>query len=295
MTWGKLIRRLLFPHPVIMVVLLPIATALLVYAMVFWGTESVAAILTYVLAAYTLTVWCVKIPHFVRFFQRFKQQNPYAKRWLTDPQLRIHVSLCSSLVWNIAYAAFQLGLGIIHRTVWFCSLAGYYVLLAGMRFFLVRHTGRQHQVGENRAAELRKYRACGIVFLVMNVALTVIVFFMVYWNRSFHHHEITTIAMAAYTFTSFTLAIISIIKYRRYHQPVYTASKTISLAAACVSMLTLTATMLTTFGGEGMDMTMRRMLLGIVGGGVSICIITMAIYMIIQGTRQLRQINTTRE
>ena len=49
----------------------------------------------------------------------------------------------------------------------------------------------------------------GIVFLIMNLALALIIFFMVYWNRTFHRHEITTIALAAYTFTSLAFAIVS--------------------------------------------------------------------------------------
>ena len=39
--------------------------------------------------------------------------------------------------------------------------------------------------------------------------------FMVYWNRNFNHHEITKVAMAAYTFTSFAFSIVNIIKYRK--------------------------------------------------------------------------------
>ena len=97
----------------------------------------------------------------------------------------------------------------------------------------------------------------------MNLALALIIFFMVYWNRTFNHHEITTIAMAAYTFTALTMAIINIIKYKKYNSPVYSASKAISLASACVSMLTLESTMLTTFGDGTMDLTARRMMLGI--------------------------------
>ena len=61
--------------------------------------------------------------------------------------------------------------------------------------------------------ELKKYRACGIVFLVMNLALALIIFFMVYWNRTFEHHMITAIAMAAYTFTALTAAMINVINF----------------------------------------------------------------------------------
>ena len=138
-------------------------------------------------------------------------------------------------------------------------------------------------------AELKRYRACGWIFLIMNLALTLMVFFMVYWNRTFLHHEITTIAMAAYTFISFTAAIVNVIRYRKYNSPVYSASKAISFAAACVSMLTLSSTMLTTFSNGTVDLSGRRIMLGAIGAVVSAIVVTMAIYMIAKGNRGLKK------
>jgi hypothetical protein len=286
MDWKKIGKALLFPHIAIMLVLIPIATAFLVCSMVFLGTESMTAIISYVLSAYTLTIWCFKIPYLIQFFKTFKNENKYARIWQDDTRLRVNISLYGTLIYNTAYALLQLGMGFWHHTFWFYSLAGYYISLAVMRFFLVRHT-RKHNPGEKMLDELRKYRTCGIVFLLMNLALALIIFFMVYWNRTFNHHEITTIALAAYTFTSLTFAIINTIKYRKYNSPVYSASKAISLTSACVSVLTLESTMLTTFGTETMSLTGRRIFLGISGGAISVFIIAMAIYMIVQGTKKI--------
>ena len=286
MDWKKIGKALLFPHIAIMLVLIPIATAFLVCSMVFLGTESMTAIISYVLSAYTLTIWCFKIPYLIQFFKTFKNKNKYARIWQDDTRLRVNISLYGTLIYNTAYALLQLGMGFWHHTFWFYSLAGYYISLAVMRFFLVQHT-RKHNPGEKMLDELRKYRACGIVFLLMNLALALIIFFMVYWNRTFNHHEITTIALAAYTFTSLTFAIINTIKYHKYNSPVYSASKAISLASACVSVLTLESTMLTTFGTETMSLTGRRIFLGISGGAISVFIIAMAIYMIVQGTKMI--------
>lgn len=294
MNWKKLGKALLFPHIAIMIILVPIATVFLVYSMVFLGTDSIPAIASYVLSAYTLTVWCFKIPYLIRFFKSFKDENKYAQIWLKDTRLRVNVSLYGSLIWNVAYALLQLGMGFWHHTFWFYSLAGYYIALAAMRFFLVRHTSK-HKPGERMEEELVKYRACGIVFLLMNIALTLIIFFMVYWNRTFEHHEITTITLAAYTFTSLTMAIVNVVKYRKYKSPVYSASKAISLAAACVSMLTLESTMLTTFGDGTMDMTSRRIMLGTTGGVISVFIIVMAIYMIVQSNKKIKQLKAAEE
>lgn len=289
MDWKKLGKALLFPHLAFMITLLPVATVFLVYSMVFLGTESVLAITSYVLAAYTLTVWCARIPYLIRFFKTFKNENKYARRWLEDDRLRVSVSLYGSFLWNVIYAVFQLWLGFYHRSFWFSSMAGYYISLAIMRFFLVRYTTK-NRPGERMRAELVHYRACGWIFLVMNLALALMVFFMVYWNRTFHHHQITTIALAAYTFTSFTTAIISIVKYRKYQSPVYSAAKAIGLAAACASMLTLTSTMLTVFGDGTMALWERRIMLGAVGGAVTVFIIAMAIYMIVRANREMKKV-----
>jgi hypothetical protein len=289
MDFKKTGKALLFPHIAILLILLPISTVLLVHSMVFVGTETVIAYASYVLAAYTLTVWCVRIPYLIRFFKSLKNENKYVRIWLDDSRLRVNVSLYGSMVWNTVYAIFQLWLGFCHSSFWFCSLAGYYFSLALMRYFLARYIGKKVP-GEDLCAELRKYRACGIVFLIMNLALSMMIFFMVYWNRTFVHHEITTIAIAAYTFTSFTMAIINIVRYRKYQSPVYSASRAISLAASSVSLLTLESTMLTTFGGETMDLTSRRIMLGASGGVISAFIIAMASYMIMQSTKRLKLI-----
>ena len=291
MDWKKLGKALLFPHIAIMILLVPVATVLLVGSMVFVGTESVIAYISYVLAAYTLTVWCFKIPYLIKYFKTFKDENKYARRWQDDTRLRVNVSLYGSLAWNALYGLFQLWLGFYHHTFWFYSLGAYYICLGVMRFFLLLHT-RRYAPGEKMQTELVKYRACGWVFLLMNLALALIIFFMVYWNRTFEHHMITAIAMAAYTFTALTTAIVNVIRYRKYNSPVYSASKAISLAAALVSMLTLESTMLTTFGDGTMTEIERKWMLGATGGVVSLLIVATAIYMIVVGTKKLKELKT---
>ena len=291
MDWKKLGKALLFPHIAIMILLVPIATVLLVGSMVFVGTESAIAYISYVLSAYTLTVWCCKIPCLIKFFKAFKNENKYARRLQDDARLRVNISLYGSFAWNALYGIFQLWLGFYHHTFWFYSLGAYYICLGVMRFFLVRHT-RKYAPGEKMHTELVKYRACGWVFLIMNLTLALIIFFMVYWNRTFEHHMITAIAMAAYTFTAFTVAIVNVIRYRRYNSPVFSASKAISFAAACVSMLTLASTLLTTFDDGTMGQTEQKIMLGSIGGTVSIVVVALAMYMIVIGTKKLKELKS---
>jgi hypothetical protein len=120
----------------------------------------------------------------------------------------------------------------------------------------------------------------------MNLALAIIVFFMVYWNRTFYLHMITTIALVAYTFFTFAFAIINLVKYRKYKSAVYSSAKIISLIAGAVSMLTLESTMLTTFGTNESPL-FSKLMLSFTGVAVIGFAITMAIIMIVKGNWKL--------
>lgn len=280
---------ILFPPVAVLICLLPLAAGLLIYSMLTLEETAPLRIASYVIAFYTLTVWCIRVPAIYRRALSIKNNDRYVRRWLDDAQLRMNVTLGGSAVWNSAYAVLQLSLGIHHSSAWFYALAVYYTTLAVMRSSLMHHTVR-HRPGEKRHDELIRYRVCGIIFLITNIALSVMMFQMIVEGRTVLHHEITTIAMAAYTFTALTMSIVNVIRYKRYNSPAMSASKAISLASACVSMLTLENTMLSTFGTD-MTPTVRRLFLSLSGGAISCFIIVMAIYMIVQSSKRLREEN----
>ena len=285
--WKKVGNRLLYPHPVVLFLLTPISVAFLVFSLIYFDSTNVLAIISYLLSFYVLLVFCFKIPNIIAFFKRFKNENKYAKKYFSDVQVRINISLYGSFIWNIAFAIFQLWLGFKDNSLWFYSMFAYYVLLAVMRFFLLKHT-RNYKPAEQAEMELKKHNICAILLLVMNLALSVIIFFIVYLNKTFVYHMITTIALAAYTFTTFTFAIINIVKYRKYNSPVYSAAKMITLIAACVSMLTLETTMLTVFG-ESNTAEFSQLMLGLTGIAVSVVAITMPIIMLVKGVKALKK------
>ncbi len=288
MNWKKIGLNLLYPHIAVIVCLLPVSVAFLVFSLIHLGTNSMIAIVSYLLSFYVLLVVCFRIPRMVKFIKTLKRENKYMKKWFSDVHLRVNVSLYGSLIWNIAFAIFQLGLGFYHNSLWFYSMFAYYTMLGVMRFFLVKHT-RQYQANEQEEIELKKYIVSGWLLLFINLALALMVFFIVYWNRTFHHHMITTIALAAYTFFTFIFAIVNLVRYKKYKSPVYSSAKIISLIAGAVSMLTLETTMFTTFG-DGNNPMFRQIILSITGAVVIGFAITMAIIMIVKGKRKLNNL-----
>lgn len=270
MDWKKIGKKILYPHIAIILILFPISVAFLTFSLVYLTTKSVIAIFVYLIAFYELLVICLRVPDIVKFVKKIKHENKYAVKYFSDVNLRMNISLYGSLLWNVAYGILQLGLGFYHKSFWYYSLFGYYVMLAIMRFFLVKHT-RNYKPGEETDKEIKKCHICGWILLAMNIALAVITFFFVWLNKTFVHHEIITITMAAYTFTTFTFAIVNNVRYRKYNSPVYNSAKNITLVSACVSMLMLENTMLTTFGADESPL-FRQLMLAFTG--VVVCAVT---------------------
>ena len=284
----KIGKALIMPHVAVIVLIAPVALALLICSFTVFESDSPMTYASYALSAYALTLVCVRIPRTIKFIKHIKNDNKYVVRYTSDAQLRVQISLCAALLFNFAYAIFQLGLGIFHGSFWFYSLALYYALLVVIRGSLLLKV-RGMKASENQLAEFIRYRFCGIILLTMTLALTAIVFFMTYFGRGFTHHFITTIALAAYTFTSFTFAIINVVKYRKFDSPVLSASRAISLAAAAVSMLTLETAMFSAFG-TSTDAEMQSIMTLLTGIAVCVFVATMAISMIIHSTKQIKKL-----
>ena len=291
MDWKKITKRLLFPHPVFLWLFVPFALALLIYSAVFYESTDVISIVSYVCSFYALVLVCLRIPDIIRFVKRFRRENKYAVRYASDIQLRINLSLHSAFLFNTVYAAFQLGLGLKHHSVWFYSMAGYYLLLGLMRLMLVKYT-RTHSPGQQLETEWKKYRLCGVLLLMMTLVLTIFILYFVLRIREFKHHEITTISMAAYTFASLTLAIINAFRYKKYGSPAYSAAKAISLVSAVVSVLTLENAMLTAFGQDSSEL-FRQIMLGATGAAIVCAVQGIAIYMIRNARKNLKAIHNS--
>lgn len=274
--------KLLFPPVMVLVLLTGISAALLAYSCL---GQAPAVYGGYTLSAYTLATLCVRAPALGRWVRRLRRENPYLRRYSADPVWRVKLSLGVSLAVNGLYAAFQLGLGIWHQALWYYVLASYYALLLIIRLPLAHRISRGG-IGRDIEAEYRLYRRCGAVLAVMHIALAAMVFYIVHQGRGFFHHRITTIAIAAYTFFSLTLALVNLVRYRKFHSPLLSAAKAVSLAAALVSMLTLETAMLNAFGSAE-EAAFRRAMTASSGGVICLLILGMGLFMIAKANRAL--------
>lgn len=292
MDWKKIGRKLLFLPIWVMILLTVFSTAALVYVFVKGLEESPIAYGVYVLAFYTLVVICVflgmVLPGRYKEIRQKVYDHPVGNRYMTDVAFRTHISLYASLTVNLLYVGVNVLSYVLYRSMWFVVLAGYYVILAVMRFLLVRYV-RKIGIGKNRRGELKSTMLCSSILLTVNFALSGSVLMILYQNRGYEYHGILIYVMAAYTFYTTAHAIIDLIKYRKYHSPVMTTAKVIALSAALVSMLSLETAMFSQFG-QDMAPEDKWLIVALTGAGVSITVVTMSLYMIVRANQEIKKL-----
>ena len=126
LNYKKTMKNILYPHPAVLILLTPISIAFLVFSLIYFDSTNILSIISYLLSFYVLLVICFKMPGIILFFKKLKNENIYVKKYFSDVRLRMNISLYGSLIWNVAFAIFQLWLGFKDNSLWFYSMFIYY-------------------------------------------------------------------------------------------------------------------------------------------------------------------------
>lgn len=296
----KLLIKIFFLPPLPTLLISVPAYGLVIYALAGENVEPVIAYISYGLSAYALTITIIGIAGVVRFVRQGIDQHPLVRKALSVPLVgrymredifRAETALYQGFLINLLYAGIKMFSGILYRSVWFVTLAVYYILLAVMRAVLLHYVRKSW---ENKDSEWRRYRLCGFILLLMNVALTGIIILIIEQNSGFEYPGVLIYIMAMYAFYATITAVRNVVKCKRYGSPVMSAAKVINLTAALVSMLSLETAMLTQFGAAD-DPMFRQIMTACTGMGISMIVLGMAVYMIVRSTKQLKHIKQEKE
>lgn len=152
----------------------------------------------------------------------------------------------TSLAMNVAYAFGNCMIGFLTFSWWFITVGAYYTVLAITRFSVLQI---KRKAGGNHETELFARRITGILLIVLSFCIVGVNILSAVKDRGTAFHEIIMIAIATYTFTKITVAIVGMVKAKRYDSPVLKTLRNISLADACVSIYTMQRSMLVSFPG----------------------------------------------
>ena len=206
-----------------------------------------------------------------------------------DRRFRYRFTLQVSIVFNLAYAIFLFVIAKINDSKWFLVMSFYYALLSIVRCLI----GFRISEKVKEISKLKALRFCGFFLLFINLVVSVVSIILIFENNRNSYHQIIVIALATYTFYAITVAIVGIIRQVKSNDAVLVCKAVISLTSASVSLLTLTDTMLTTFGSE--NTLLRSVIMPLLSVGVSIFIILMAIFMIKKSNLYIRKYKYEKE
>ena len=292
--WKKIGKKLLFP-PLWIIVLLTIACTIALVEIFLNGWEMhPLAYASYVLSFYTLTVICIVcwkvLPGCYKSMKNKMHRNQYIDKYMTDAIFKSNVGLYRSLAINLIYVVVNAVSGYIYQTYWFVIFAIYYAIIAMMRYLLVRYTIK-NPIGKNYLGELKRARLCAYILMTVNLALSAAVLMMVFLDRGFQYQGFLIYVIALYTFYITVTAVTDMIKYRKYKSPILSVTKVIKMTSALFSMLFLETAMFAQFGADT-STDAKQLMIILTGAGISITVVSMAIYMIVRTTGEIKEIRS---
>lgn len=152
----------------------------------------------------------------------------------------------TSLTVNFVYALGNSVVGFLSHSWWFITVGAYYAVLAMARFSVLQV---KRKAGGNYDTELFARRITGILLVALSVCIVGVNILSALKERGTAFHEIIMIAIATYTFTKITIAIIGMVQVKDTASPVLKTLRNIALADACVSIYTMQRSMLQSFPG----------------------------------------------
>lgn len=273
------------PMPLLLVLCIGCGAAL-VWVFVSGREQWVPAYLLYALSAYCLTALCVKLPGALRGGKAWLEAHPKLLGLLRNETLKFTLGLYFEQFINFAYGIFKILSGVVIGSAWIGCDGIYNLTQALIQLFQIL---RRKRAG-TMVQQWKSYRFCGVLVLLMHLTLTGIVFQMVNWNRAEEQGQIMIIATAVFAFYKFTNSFVDIARDRKHSHPVDSSIRMLDLAQAIFAIFSLQASMFHTFGtGESWEHLLNM----ITGCTVCLLIVSMGIYMIRRGNREIKKLQET--
>ena len=277
--WKKL-RCLPF---LLVLILSALCAAGLVWVFVNSRETWVPAYFLYAMSAWCLMALCVKLPAAICSAKEWFSRHPKLTALLKNEELHFKLGLYFEQFLNFAYGIFKIASGVILGSAWIGCDGIYNMTQALIQLFQIL----RRKAAGTLVKQWKSYRFCGVLILLMHLTLTGIVFQMINWNRAEDQGQIQVIATAAFTFYKITNSFLDIAKDRKHARPIDSSIRMLSLAQAFFAIFSLQASMFHTFGtGASWEHLMNIL----TGCAVCLLIVSIGIYMIRRGNREIRQL-----
>ena len=299
---AKMILDRFFHPPKWAICTVPTASfAALIFVFASHWEESAVAYPIFLLSAYSLVILIAALPVLARRFTQLKislwkrsrliqkvSTTAFGGRYLNDQLFRSSISIYQGMTVNFLYMLFRFVTAARYSSVWFFSMAIYYMVLCIMRAYLV--FGYRHREEKGTAYELRCYRRTAIMLFILNVPMGGMIFLMIQTNSSFNYPGYLIYLSALYTLYMMTLSIVNLVKSRKMDSPILSAAKVFNFVSAMMSVLGLQTAMIVRFSSNGEEY--RKMMNTITGGAVFFIVIATVVIMMLRSSKIKKKVES---
>ena len=299
----KLLEWLKRPHGWALILFYIFTSMLIAGAIVFsfmgQGTSYIfVAYIFYVFAAsslcYTVYTIIICVPTIKRKITERIKANKFTAKVSESYDVKTTVFALLSFGITVVFATINLVSAIHYRLFWYGTIAAYYFVLIIFRggiLFAYKQCAEKFSGSEEKyeRSKWHIYLASGVFLILLEFAIIGAVTQMMLSKRPVQSSEILAITNAAYTFYKITMAIYNLVKARRSNNPVIRSLRSLNFADACMSVISLTVLMLSTFDADNSESAMNyvKYIVGFVGCAVTI---VMSIFFIIRAYKQIKLI-----
>lgn len=286
-----ILKKLIYPPKWVLFTIVPISFATLIFIFAAEKTESMLARFVYGMSAYSLSVLIAAISALAKKIKLSMSNSRALKaivksnfggKYLNDLAFRGGFSIYQGVAVNFLYVIFRIGAGIRYHSVWFISMAAYYLVLGGLRANLVYHY-KKHE----KNVEIRCYRQTAWLLFLLNIPMGGMIVLMVRTNSGFSYPGYIIYLSAIYTFYAMIISVINLVKFRRLGSPILSAAKVLNFVSAMMSVLGLQTAMISRFSENGENY--REMMNAVTGAFVWEIVIVIVVYMLFYSKKMMRK------
>lgn len=193
---------------------------------------------------------------------------------------KVMLLLIFTTIGNIIIAFIKFMFSLVIPSLWFFVNAGFLAILSISRFFSIRNYGKRRSIKDEKLKKeigYKNYLHNGILLIILGIMYFFVSVYIYYKGTNTIMHEYLTYLVALNAFWSIGWSIHGMIKYKRNSSPILKSVKLTNFANALTSIVLTQVVLLDTYASE-FDLTEIN---GYTGMGVSVIIMALGVYMII--------------
>ncbi len=206
---------------------------------------------------------------------------------INNPSLRLDISLLGGAIMNVLYITTNLLSVFFGGGTWPLTVTVYYSVLLIVRLYLFGYRELEGGGPEDIARLYHVCRRVGVFMLLLDFLASVMMVYTVTAGNIREFRGVFILGFALFTVYSLSSSVIGIVRLRRRNTPLALAARNLTLASALFSVFNLVFSLLTTLGA---DTAVIRKANAAVGTSSFFIIISLAVYLIVKSTAEIRGI-----